>query len=385
MLTIEELINQVGMVLIETNDSLSPHQIYSRFVNECNELNLGEADFYKIILKPAHKSINWETVEEANKQQEETENKIKTDQKEKAEAIKNAPAYIEVLVKQIFETGIIKINSLQSIFNKAENLKQDSNTLALHIHEKLEANNFKAHPGADLEADTLKQILLSTDWYSPAHFPRPVKPVKGVKQTSPKMIGLVILSVFILVTFVYLVQTRSNIPTVHADLPIQTVVTDTVKVVQPPPTVINPVDTTVVRQEDTPPGTQTSTELSNEERQDISNLLNGLYTAENNEEIGSMLEYFEFPIERYYNSYSIDSDSLSAMFNTSFNKKLLRHSITVDWNETTVTKTATGYVVIAKAIYKKVLQKEPDAEKTMDIRINIKMNADKKITTIYAG
>lgn len=66
MLNLQVLISQVHQVLIETNDSQSPQQLYSRFVNECNELNITEKDFYKQILKPAYKSINWDLVKPKN-------------------------------------------------------------------------------------------------------------------------------------------------------------------------------------------------------------------------------------------------------------------------------------------------------------------------------
>ena len=59
---------QVCQVLIDTNDTLSPYQLYSRFFNESNVLKLEEKDFYIKILKPAYKSINWDLVKPKNRE-----------------------------------------------------------------------------------------------------------------------------------------------------------------------------------------------------------------------------------------------------------------------------------------------------------------------------
>jgi rRNA maturation endonuclease Nob1 len=62
MLNIQNLTAQVRQALISANDSLSPQELYSRFVNECNQLGIEEKQFYSNILKPAYKSINWDLV-----------------------------------------------------------------------------------------------------------------------------------------------------------------------------------------------------------------------------------------------------------------------------------------------------------------------------------
>jgi flavorubredoxin len=64
--TVKTLTEYVHQALIETNDSLSPQELYSRFVNECNQLGIDEKEFYSTILKPAYKSINWDLVRKDN-------------------------------------------------------------------------------------------------------------------------------------------------------------------------------------------------------------------------------------------------------------------------------------------------------------------------------
>jgi rRNA maturation endonuclease Nob1 len=66
MIASEPLTTQVRRVLIESNDRLSPQELYSRFINECTQLNIEEKDFYSNILKPAYKSINWDLINKGN-------------------------------------------------------------------------------------------------------------------------------------------------------------------------------------------------------------------------------------------------------------------------------------------------------------------------------
>lgn len=64
MASIDSLIEQVRAVLIETEDAIAKHEIYNRFINECRAYSLSEDDFYKNVLKPAYKSIDWNELEE---------------------------------------------------------------------------------------------------------------------------------------------------------------------------------------------------------------------------------------------------------------------------------------------------------------------------------
>ena len=76
MTTIQDFIDYVRQVLIKTNDTLARHEIYNRFVNECNAFKQTEDDFYKTVLTPAYKSIDWNAIEETNKHKLEKQNKL---------------------------------------------------------------------------------------------------------------------------------------------------------------------------------------------------------------------------------------------------------------------------------------------------------------------
>ena len=167
MTDITTLTEQIRLLLIETNDTLSPHEIFNKYINECQELQLSETEFYKSPLKNAHKSIDWVAVENANKQKEETQKKIQAELQEKEEEIKNAPIYIDRLVKIAFDDGIVEGEELKKIFEKAALLQQNLTNLALVINKRLDKDNFKAYPKANFDAATLKETIISTNWYEP--------------------------------------------------------------------------------------------------------------------------------------------------------------------------------------------------------------------------
>lgn len=391
MSTIQDITIQVRQVLIETNDGLSRHELYSRFVNECNQLQLSEEDFYKTVLKAAHKSIDWTTVEEEYKKKQAQQQATTQEQAEKAEAIANAPVFIDRLVNLSFDAGTITADALKKIFDKAASLGQSSNALALRINEKLEQQQYRPFPQANLDAVTLKEILLSTNWYSPEDYPKPDS--NGPKRRINPLLGIII-GVLLIGAIVYgLTKGKSN-----TEIPI-TNITEVKKetpVSQPARQEITPIvvsaattttaatDSTAAQTTVAPIGSNNAV-LTDEEIRDISGMLNDFYTADNNEDIDAIVSYFKFPVDRYYDAYTVDETTLRDMFNTSFGTKLLSHSITVDWNNSQIAKTPTGYLVTVKAEYVKVSQKEPDVTKTVPLNIIIKMNSDKKITSIYAN
>jgi hypothetical protein len=133
-------------------------------------------------LKTAHKSIDWDAVEAAKKQQHETQKKIEAELLEKEETIVNAPIYIGRLVKTAFEDGIVEGEEIKKIFDKAASLKLSQTQLALDINKLLDEGNFKSYPRANFDAGSLKDTLTSTNWYNSTLYksitaPPPSKPV----------------------------------------------------------------------------------------------------------------------------------------------------------------------------------------------------------------
>jgi len=170
---IETVIEQVRALLIQSEDGMQRHEIYNQFVNEAKSNNLTEDEFYKKILKPAHKSIDWNYIEEQKLQKE--REKLEKEEKEKAieleleelkKHIQHAPKFIDRLLKTAFDDHVVDKEELARIFNKAERLSQDTYELAERISGLFEEKNFKAYPKANYDLPSLRQTLCSTDWHS---------------------------------------------------------------------------------------------------------------------------------------------------------------------------------------------------------------------------
>jgi hypothetical protein len=173
MASIETLIEQVRAVLIQTEDSKPRHEIYNHFVNEAKANNLSEDDFYKKVLKAAHKSIDWKFIEEQKqhkerekKEKEEKEKAIELELEELKKHIQHAPKFIDRLVKTAFDDNVVERKELISIFERADRLSQDTYELAERISGLLEEKNFKAYPKANYDLPSLRQTLCSADWHS---------------------------------------------------------------------------------------------------------------------------------------------------------------------------------------------------------------------------
>lgn len=173
MVNIDTLIEQIRAVLIETEDAIAKHEIYNRFINECRANNLAEDDFYKKVLKPAHKSVDWNYIEEQKKQKELEKKQKEAQEKEAQEElgrikkdIQQAPKFINRLVKTAFDDNVVERNELIKIFEKADNLSQDTYALAERINTLIDEKNYKAYPKANFDLPSLRETLCSTDWHS---------------------------------------------------------------------------------------------------------------------------------------------------------------------------------------------------------------------------
>lgn len=166
MESLSTLIEQVRAILIQTEDEKPRYEIYNQFINECKANNLTENDFYKKVLKPAHKSIDWNYIEEEKKRKKETQKKLEAELTEHENLIQSAPIYIERLIKTAFEDGAVEAGELNKIFEKAKKLSQDTNALAEKIDALFDERKYKSYPKANLDAPTLKETLCSSNWYN---------------------------------------------------------------------------------------------------------------------------------------------------------------------------------------------------------------------------
>ena len=173
MANLETFVEQVRAILIQTEDSKPKHELYNQFINECKANSLSEQDFYMKVLKLAHKSIDWDYIEEQKKKKE--KEKLEKEEKEKAvekelevvkKQIQHAPQFIDRLIKTAFDDNTVEKDELLGIFDKAERLSQDTYALAEKISNLFDERNFKAYPKADYNLPSLQQTLCSTDWHS---------------------------------------------------------------------------------------------------------------------------------------------------------------------------------------------------------------------------
>lgn len=199
MENIETLTEQVRAILIQTEDKKPKHEIYNQFVNECKANNLNEDDFYKRVLKIAHKSIDWEYIEEEKKRKEETQKRLEVELAEQENLIQSAPKHIDRLIKIAFEDGTIEANELRKIFAKAAKLLQDTNTLADRIDALLDEKKYKSYPKANFDAPSLKDTLMSTNWYNEQNYTRLTTPPPPPKEPFPWKIVITSIALFILI------------------------------------------------------------------------------------------------------------------------------------------------------------------------------------------
>jgi len=198
METLSNLIDQVRAILIQTEDKKQKHEIYNQFINECKVNSLTEDDFYKKVLKIAHKSIDWNYIEEEKKRKVEIQKKLSAELAEQEHLIQSAPIYIDRLVKTAFEDGVVEAGELKKIFEKAVTLSQDIHALAEKIDALFDERNYKSYPKANLDAPTLKETLCSSNWYNADHYTKLTTPPPPPPEPFPWKI-VITSSVLILV------------------------------------------------------------------------------------------------------------------------------------------------------------------------------------------
>lgn len=132
------------------------------------------------------------------------------------------------------------------------------------------------------------------------------------------------------------------------------------------------------------PGTQsTEITISQDEVNNVSQRINQFYEYENNENVSSLLSYYRFPLDRYYQLYNVSYDKLHKMVTDAFNGTLYHHNIVIQWNYSSVQKIGTGgYKTLLTAEYTSASKSQYD-RKVQIIHLVIIMNGSYEITSIY--
>lgn len=159
-----------------------------------------------------------------------------------------------------------------------------------------------------------------------------------------------------------------------------------------PPTVTTvetketPVQTTPVVSDAVPlkPGNQTNElTISQIEVNNVSRRIDEFYGYEKDENVTSLLSYYRFPLDRYYQFYNVGYDKLYKMVVEAFNGKLYYHNIDIKWNYSSVQKLGSGgYKALLFAEYTSASQAADD-RRTQNLHLTIIMNDNYEITSIY--
>lgn len=162
----QELIQQVKLYLQNEHGNAEIANIYTHFLLICEKLFLTKDSFSKRILKKSTALLEKGSLSQTEKQQKHATT-IKLDEKlnTKKNEIQNFDAFSDWLIKIAFEDGIVENDEIQKILTKSEENNYPVTLIINKIKERLDKENYKSYPKANLEANNYKDVLLSTNWY----------------------------------------------------------------------------------------------------------------------------------------------------------------------------------------------------------------------------
>lgn len=186
MLTAEELKEKLRKRLTELEGHAAPEDLED-IIEEARELGMNEAQIARMVPE-VDRSINWEHIR-LQKEQAAAEAAIEAERAAKRqEEIAAAPQYLDALISYSMGDGIVEAEELRVIFDKAAGLEQPLHALAATIKGLLEKGRFRPYPNADLNADGLHRVLMSTSWYTDKKHPqsKPATSAPGLSATPPE-------------------------------------------------------------------------------------------------------------------------------------------------------------------------------------------------------
>jgi len=168
MKELEDIKERIRQILIEKEGNVQPHD-FKDIIDDAKKLGVDDKQIRKLVPE-VDRSINWEYIKLQKEKEREKEQKLKNEIQKLEEEQKFAPEYIDTLIKFCFSDGIIEAPELEAIFSKTLEKGLDINSIARKINSKIEAENFKPYPNPNLNAQTLKDTLCSTNWYNQEHY-----------------------------------------------------------------------------------------------------------------------------------------------------------------------------------------------------------------------
>lgn len=161
---IDSIKDKIRQLLIEKDGDVEAHDLKD-IIDDAKKIGVEKNEVLKIAAD-IDASMNWEAIRAEKVKEIERIKKLKEEVKKQEDRLQSAPEFIDALVQYCFADGVVEKGELEIIFRKSDELKQDGNVLARKLKSILDKGNYKPLPNPNLEADTLRDTLLSTSWYN---------------------------------------------------------------------------------------------------------------------------------------------------------------------------------------------------------------------------
>jgi len=175
-ITLDDIKDRLRRRLIEYDGNIAPHNL-ADIIEDARAIGLEEKDIARLVPE-LDKSINWSLIREEKRVEQEM---IRMQEREKL----HDSELMQALVNSIFSDGIVEQLELEVIFRKVTELQQDELEIARIIMNKVHELDYKPYPNADLNATSMKEMLLSTSWYGPKKYAAAVRRKKAAVKPVP--------------------------------------------------------------------------------------------------------------------------------------------------------------------------------------------------------
>ena len=180
--TLDSIRHRLEKLLIETDGHPEPHNL-APIVADAKAIGLDDRQIARLV-PDVDRRINWEAIraeKAAEARQEEAQSEVERIRREDLEA---APQLLSALVQSLLARGYARGEEIRAILDRAETLEQSPHALARQIKSGMDIAKWAPWPPVDLNARTIAELLASTDWYAPAHYPHQAsaagQPVAGI-------------------------------------------------------------------------------------------------------------------------------------------------------------------------------------------------------------
>jgi hypothetical protein len=123
--------------------------------------------------------------------------------------------------------------------------------------------------------------------------------------------------------------------------------------------------------------------IGSETNSAVSGKVQQFFDDGNVQNIAALLNYFSFPIRRYYEVNNYSYDGLKKRYERYYYKVLASHKMTINWGNSFISKTSEGYLVEINADYEYATQKKPADIHNLNTTIIMNLNDGYQIIEMY--